>query len=389
MAFNSIYNVLINSINKLWNKKPIKLVSTSFSEDLAKRDKVISLQQNKIQTYESQLSEIKAKENQKKQKVKEIDVQKQITEKLEEERKELRRKKFKNSVDLRNFFASVGYTNKPTKLGKKIEVMSRDGDYIFGLLGGFHITPGGYMAITDNKGNLLSYGRNISQIIFKPDGLGNQLKMNKIFIPYDKDHNYLIDTEEAYMPDVIWDENKQDFVESQERLRRVKEMIIEKEREIFNSKKYSERVEAINISLKRQLDDSMRALKLAETSEHASKTEVSKILDRFMRQNSLINDLQLKVVTGQQFINIKDKMVESLVNINEDLLEKAEELGVKTNFERVQTNLMKTIEWAKLMTPERIEIKSEEAREEEPITMPGQPMGKSMERPAEQAPKNK
>jgi len=196
-------------------------------------------------------------------------------------------------------------------------------------------------------GNLLSAGAELRSVIYKPESLANQLKRKRILLPYDKHGNKFPDIEEELVPECYYDEIEDKFKWTSERRVPFKDAIASREAQLSESREYIEHIEQTNIDLKNRLRDLERAKKLLDSQAEVSQTELSKAMERSIQFESKIGDMQMQVVQLTETKAINERLISGLEVVNNDLLKKTEEMGLKTDFRKALDLVQYLIAWSK------------------------------------------
>lgn len=353
-------------LNWLFSKKTERVVYP-LDPNLIKTEKIIEELQKKNMTLESQLSEQKAIEREQRDANMQKNEDAENIGDLRNQELEIKNKKFGKVIGLKQFY-KVLLTNK--KFADSLEITDKDDTEIFGKFGDFIILSNGNLGVMDVHGNVLSYGKNLRSVIYKPEGLLNQLRRKRILIPCDKNGVFYPDIEQAEVPELTYLDGQ--FQWAKMRSKPFKDAIIEKQKIINEVSEHCSFVEQENVDIKRELDDTKRALKVLNNQSDNSKTELSKAMDKSIQFEQKIGDMQMKIVDLMQLKTMNEKIISSIEKINAELLVKVEELGVKPEMLKTQDAIKDLIEWAKTNVPKSItQIMPEERVEKAPI-QPGQ-----------------
>jgi hypothetical protein len=342
-------------------------------EDVKESQKIRGLAQE-LQSKTAQLAEYKAQENENKQRDRDEEIETEIYLKVDELQKKLDEKKFGKSFSFGKFFKAIYGVNlrgAKSKWGKEVEICDKDDEVVFGKFGDIVEIEGGYMGITDDQGNLVSYGKSINSLIWKPDSLNNQMKRKRILLPKDKNGNPALDLENMESPDIVYNEEKGVYEETREKMKLVKEMLIEKEEERREDRVYIERVETQNVNLKNKIRDLERALNVYQIRFETAQTELSKSTEKMLEFDKKMGELYNRNVNLTQIQATSDVWINKLENINGILMDKIENIGNDSKMELARAQIQDLIDFVKSNTQE-VTIQNFE-QPKEPV-QPGQPL---------------
>lgn len=331
-------------------------------EELIERDKIVNEMSKKLQAYDAQLSKISAEENLKKIYQSDKDKQKDKIIELQEQKNDMLNKRYSNVVSLKKILCSLDLRKKKGS----IDITDRNGNVILGKFKDLVILNNGMMGLKDSKDKILSMGYNIRQVIQKPESLFNQISRGIISIPCNEDYIFIPDIEEIKVPECTYDISSGKIKWAQVREKPIKQMIIEREELIRDKNLYIEKLEQDNIDLNRKNNDLKRSLTVYKKRSEASETDLSKALDKSLQFENRIGELQTRIINLQEANILNERLVSGLKQVNQELLDKAEEMGVKTEFRKALDMIQSTLSWAKTITPKETIIREESNQQNKP-----------------------
>ncbi len=346
-------------------KKKSEVIKYPLDPELIKQNKIISAQAQEINSLKGQLSFLSAKERESREEQTDKGDEYELQGRLKEEELEIKKNKYGKTFSFKKFFYIL---SKNYKIRDKLEIVDKDDAEVFGKFGDFLILEKHGFAITDSHGNVLSYGRNINHVIYKPSTIENQIKRGRICIPYDKDYNFKIDIEDEEIPDILYDTNEKVFKEATEKKGKVKELLIKREKENNELREYIEVIERENMGLKAKLDDTERTLDIKEHSEQTYQTHLSQATDKVKQLTSSIGEMQNQISSLSEMKAFNETMIGKLEGINERLLAKMEEAGDKTLYKKVVEDVKEFVDWAKMTIPKNFtQVLPQEVKETPPV----------------------
>lgn len=349
-------------------------IRTPIDADLIKENKLIKEQSKKIQALEGQLSRVQANTREKKtEKQEEVYEQKLIEELLDKET-EIKRNKYENHFPLKVLYRKL-LSMKGKKFANKLELVDKDDKKVFDIFKDFCFLPNGNLAIIGKSGEVWAEGKSVNQIIYKPESFKNQIKRKRILLPYDENYKYVPDFENLLMPQISYDDSDDSYHESEEVMKTVKQMVMERDDEIRDKGEKIEHLEQTIAALRNTLRDSQRAKSVYQNSSEVSQTEVSKALEKSMQFEQKMGEMQMTIVKLQEQKNITEKLKEGLEQINYELLEKQQEMGSKTDLRRAMELTEHYSRVAKDLTPRQI-IEHHTPEKQEIQTKPGESINK-------------
>lgn len=362
----------MNNITKIYRwfltfffNKQQKITATfPIDEEMIKKDRIVQEMAKKLQSQDAQLSKIFAEKKSESDKTNPDESLIQKVSELENQKQELTNKKFKNSVSLKKIFKEL---SKPKYKKKKyqIDVTDKDDKVILGKFNDFIILPDGSFGISGTDGKMLSYGKTLRQVIYKPESLANQFKRRRITLPCNEDYIFIPDIEEYELPECSYDEESGKIKWAKIREKPLKKLIIEREMLIRDKDMYIEKIEQDKVDLVRKLRDVERASRIHKNIGETSQTELSKAMDMSIQFEQKVGDLQMRVVKLQELQLINERLLDGIKNINQELVTKAEEMGSKTEFRKALDLTQNLISYAHTKIPKTIiqEVKQEAVKE--------------------------
>ncbi len=346
-------------LNFLFKGKTQKETQYPLDPELIRVNRTVKAQAQEIQTLKAQLSEVLAEKRQEQESEITEDKDELLRQRLKSDETEIKKSKFGRSASLRKFFADK-------KLLEKTEICDKDDNDVFGKFGDLLILDSGRLALTDTNGNVLSYGMDLNNVIFKPGTFINQLKRGRILIPYDKDYNPVVDWEEEEINDIKYDEEEKCYHETLKAKEKAKKLLIKKDQEIRGLTDELSKVENINIDVNKEYDELKRTVKLQKGQIDSSNSELSTIMEQFSQFQMSYGDIQRKVTSLTETKAIYEDIINRQEVVIEKLLAQFEESGDKTEFRKAYSQVKEVIDYAKTRLPQQVIISEQEKEEKIP-----------------------
>jgi len=328
-------------------------------QDLIERDSLVNALSKKLQSQDAQISKFLAEEKLKKEKLKQEDFDKDQINELKRQSVESKKKMFDGTIFFRDIYRNVLFKKK---IYNKMELTDRNDKVIFGKFGDFVYIPNiGFGIVERNSNKIVSYGPTLDHVIYKPDGLGNQLRRGRILLPVDENFQHLPDIEKVSIPECMRDEEG-GIVWAKVAEKPLLEMVQDKEEEISEFQIYIEKLEKDKIKLVSENRDLRRALSLVQNTSENSQSQLSQAMDKSIQFEQKIGGLQMRVIKMQEVQNINDKLIDALENINDNLLRKVEDELSETAKRKARDELQNIISWAKEQIGKTTIIKEDAGR---------------------------
>jgi ElaB/YqjD/DUF883 family membrane-anchored ribosome-binding protein len=343
--------------------------------DRIERDEIIKALIQKNNAQEAQLSRIFANEKEKQESGEQESINQETVHRLNEQKKDIDANKYGKVTSLKLFFNRYF---KDKQFRDKLELCDKNGETVLGKFGDLVLMEGGKIGILDSENKLVSYGRTLSQVIYKPDGFENQINRNMILIPCDKDGNWIPDIDYIEMEEPIGYEGEYDgqgqIRWGKVKKKELKKLISDKEEQLREVTNNLEREETISQSLKRENDDLKRALEMSKTENYSKQSEVSQITNDFSQVNTKFNELYRRYSNLTELKATYEGLLAEKDAIIEKIKSKLEQTG-DTNFEKAKKAVMQDIEFYE----EKFKDKSIEiSQPPEPKVVPGQVLGQRL-----------
>lgn len=340
-------------LNFLFKNKSQKEIQYPLNPELIRENRIVNALKRENETLKAQISELLAERRQEQENEIQEDKDELLRQKLKEDETEIKKTKFGRSASLRKFFADK-------KLLEKTEICDKDDNDVFGKFGDLLILDSGRLALTDVEGNVLSYGMDLNNVIYKPGTFINQLKRGRILIPYDKDYNPIVDWEEEEINDLKYSEEDKMYHETLKAKEKAKNLLIEKDQEIRRLTSELSKVENINIDVTKEYNELKRTVKLQEGQIDSSNSELSTIMEQFAQFQMSYGDIQRKVTSLTETKAIYEDIMNRQEAVIEKLLAQFEESGDKTEFRKAYAQVKEVIDYAKTRLPQQIILKEEQ-----------------------------
>lgn len=362
--------------------KSSKEVVMHLDPERVKDNETIRALAQQLRSREAQLADLLAEKHEEKEKFKSQDKEQETIKRLRSQERELREKNIGNMISLYSIFKNMN-SKKQIKDSsddrlKVIELTDREGKEVIGYFGDISIIDNDKMALLDIYNNVICIGREINQLIYKPESLINYIKRRQIPIPkiFGEDGNlrYVPDLENLEIPERHYDYDHNEQFETIESLKKVKYQLEQKNESIKKLKNEVERQEKVNINLISQLDDYKRTNKKLDIIADNSKTQLSEIMDKYAQMEVRIGDLYKEITTLTETKTVLETMIVKLEEINGKMLNRFEEMGINTKAEETLNAMQQILDWSHAQARSLMTKAGEiEKKREEPI-QPGQPI---------------
>lgn len=330
---------------------------TPISEENIKKNKIIKEQQKKIKSLEAQISKDiadKRKQNVQKQNIfDEIELVKE----LEGRSEEIKRKQEKAVFDFLPLFKKLIEDKK-----FKVDLCDADDIIPFDVFKTIKIMENGDLAIFGKSGELWSRGKNLREIIWKPESLWNQIRRRRILLPYYKDFKPKIDLENEEMPEISRGEDGE-FNISEERYRKIRDMMCEDKELIHKLKEDKEHLEQTIADLRVSKQDEELAKKSWKNQAENNQTQLAIAFKNEKEAMSRIHQMDRELTLAQEQKLMADELKDKGEEIFEKLAEKLEDKKGKDAVQTAKDDYENMFLFLKENMPEQKIIKSNEEKE--------------------------
>lgn len=361
---------------KIWNsitgkKKTRERILRDISEDSLKSDKEKNAQAKYIQALETQVSKFSAEKRHKQ--VDEINTQDDLDliEKLKEEQKRLEKEKYMNSYDLMLLFRKL-IKNK-NNFANKLEISDKNDVHIFDKFKTIRILKNGYLAIQGRSGEIWAEGPRIEHIIHKPESLKNQIRRGRILIPYNEDLRFVPDLENYEMEEMSYNPEAENESErwniSEERFKKVKEMIMERDELINQLREDKEKNEQTIADLRRKNQDLKLSMKSWQTQAETNQSNLSAALDHEKQMSQRLLSVDRDLAIAQEQKKLTEEENKALETAYGSVVEELEDDKSKSERRKAKDEVHTDLAMAKKLVPEQIikTIENEQEIEKEVI----------------------
>jgi chromosome segregation ATPase len=315
-------------------------VITPIDQELATKDSQIKALLKDNQSKSGEISKIKAEKRKQKDLISENEEQQQKFEEIKRKQSILDSEKFENALSLKNLFE---YMFKHPKFS--IDIMDRDMSVKFAEFDDLVIFNDGELGILDKNKDILSKGKMINQIFYKPSGLKTQINKRLIRLPCDKNFGSLPDFEEIQMPEVIYDPIKGKIMRAKFSHKPFGQLVKDREETINEYAVMLQEKEESIAKLVKSNRGYQRNLSSLDSKYKVAETEMSVMNNRYTSMYKKFKNLQSKLSESQSMRtlaeNIKNKYKDSLNELSSLV---ADKLG-KTDTEAFMDKVKDIVDW--------------------------------------------
>ena len=231
------------------------------------------------------------------------------------------------------------------------------------------------LCIIDNKGEVLSYGKTLNHILYKPGAFENMARRGRFTIPSDKDGNFSEDLEYMEIPEPLdfeFDEETGKIKKtrwSKHKFSEVKKVIADKMEKIYFLEGENERLENTLIKLKGMFDTQKRGLNVADEDAQINQSELSKNIGRFLEGEKRVGEMHMQITKLTELKAVYENILDKKDFIINKVLEKLE-LSGEPKSDLLKEQIKTDLEFYKAILPEKVEVRQEVPQE---IRVPIQP----------------
>ena len=328
---------------------------------------------------DAQLGKLLAEKHAEREVEKSKDKEKEIIEKLNQQDKEIKNKNVGRLFSLRQFF--IDYEKGRRWKDQKLEITDREGKEVLGKFGDIAIGENDTLILLDSHKNPLARGKQLNQIIYKPEALANYIKRKQLPIPYVLDDDgiphFVPDLDNLEHFDVSYNKRDNQYELTEEVEERVKHLLIKKHQIISKLRNDKERLENININLKAELDDAKSSSRVLENQSSNYKTQLSKAMDSTIQFETRVSNMQKEISTLRELKALQESTTFTLETINQALLKRVEVLGIRPQIENELNMIIDLIDNLKDKLPHTIIQNIESEKPQPKPVMPGKVIGQA------------
>lgn len=307
---------------------------------------------------------------------KEKNKEQEIIKELNKSNREIFLNRFGQTVSLTKFFREFIHNRK---FRESLELTDKDDKEVLSKLGDILVTENGELLVVDIHGNPMSHGNKLSNIIYNPATFGMQLKRGRLLMPYDKDFNPAQYLEDLEVNDVTFDKDLQEPRETTEFRGKVKDLLIQKVKKIYEQTDDIARLEGAITKLNTEVVDLKRAKKFWQNKAETNESELSQALASSTQFDSRLADMHRSNAKLQDYKVILEQRNEIQQQVINKIMSRLEQSD-KTLYETVTEDIKGLIEWAKTVVPETVQITPEAPKKEVRIPNPGETIGSTAPR---------
>ena len=276
--------------------------------------------------------------NQQKKESENLELKKEISEKLSEEATKIEQEELGDFISLDNLFKKVyDIDMKKTKgrFGEKLVFTDRNGvkSYNYGAMGFY---TKGYFVLRDSEGNDLVLA-NLPRKLLKIESFASMLKKGIIQMNVDENGEYHAEWEELEIPDQYYDEEDHIIKETEELTVKAKDLI---HKQIMENKFLREKVSQFEIAysdMGRELDGFRRTVITLSKNNKTVNADFSAVVNQITELQKGVYQMSQKIVNISEENAMNEDLIESQEGQIKTLKEKAEVIGSNTTFENAMS----------------------------------------------------
>lgn len=360
-------------MQKFWwwliSKKDNDKILREIDESKIKENKIIKDQAKYIQVLEARESKRDAIERAKKVEKKEVVDDVDLIKQLEKKQMIIDKERYKGAYDLFRLFKKL---DKNKKFKERIEIRDKDNVKVFDIFKTILVLKDSNLAIQGRSGEIWAEGPTLRDIIHKPESIRNQIRDEKILIPYDENFNPIPDLEMIEMPEMTYDEENDEYNISEERMEPVKKLIIKRDVQIRKLREDKETKEQTIADLRNKNQDLELAKQNWKSQTENIQSDLSVALenDRLMRKKWAEMDQDL--TTAQEQKELESEIVSKYKSAFATLLGELEDEKSRTKVRKAELEVWRDIKRAKKLLPKQSEDTEKKESEVIPKAKPGE-----------------
>lgn len=327
---------------------------TTISEGDIKKNKIIKELTKKNKSLEAQISKTIADKRHQKVERQNIFDEIELAKELAEKSEEIKLEQEKAVFNFLPFFKKL-ITNK--KFANSLELCDKDDETVIDNFGTIKVMDNDDIAIYGKSGELWSRGKELSDIIFKPRTLGNQIRRRRILLPFDKNFKFVPDLETYEIPEMSYNpDGKEDekWNISEERIKPIKIMIQERDEKIHVLRKDKEHLEQVIADLRIRKQDEELAKNSWKAQAQKNQTQLSIALKNEQQAMSMLHQGDRDLTKAKEQKQIAEDSRDVHEEANEKLLEELQDEESQSNRRKTKDEAQYDIQWAKQQVPKEI-----------------------------------
>lgn len=346
-------------LRKIIPKKKERILR-EISEEELEQNKKLNAQSKYIQSLEAQISRRQAKDR--KEHVEEQDNLDDIEliKQLERKSEEIKRAKYIGSYDLARLFRKL---EKDKRFSQKFEIVDKDDKTVFDKFKTLLVLPNGNIGIKGKSGEIWAEGPTLRHIIHKPESIRNQIRRGRILLPYDENFNILPDLENLEHPEMTYDDSDYSWHMSEERVKKIKELIIERDKEIQDLREDKEHHEQLIADLRNKIKDMELAKNSWMNQSLQAQTQLSVALANEKERNKRFLELDRDLTVAQEQKLLADDVKQKYEDAFKQIIDELEDEKSKTLVKRAKLEVWNDIKRARKMLPKEVLVNPEEKEE--------------------------
>lgn len=322
-------------------------VLTQIDQELATKDSQIKALLKDNQNKSGTISKFKAEEREKENKISNLEEEEEKEQEITDKQNAINREIFKDAFSLKEFFT---YLAKNPKY--EIDVMDRDMSTKLADFGDLVFFNDGELGIIDKNKEVLSKGKSLNNIFFKPGSLMGQINRKVLRLPCDRNFRGLPDLEEIEMPEVTYNSEKGLIKWAQFSRKPLKKLLVDREETInYQSIMLQEKEESISMLVKSNREH-IRKSQILESKNKTMETEMSVMMQKYKSMHKKFRNLSAKLAQSQSMRtvaeNLKNKYKESLDTLSDFVAEKLS----KTDNEIFTDKVKDMVDWLNEKIPQ-------------------------------------
>lgn len=231
-----------------------------------------------------------------------------------------------------------------SKYGKKFEFADRNdrNPFIFGDIG---ITSKGYFIIVDKDKNIRGQFLIPRGMFADVSSLMNQMRRGRLLMGTDEMGRYSHELEDLEINKPVWNDELQEYEETEFRKINAKKFIVELEERIRELEEIGEGHEMIIDSQKKDIRDRNRKIEKYKKESNINESDMSRMQIEYGEAMSKVSSMQAQILKLTEIAGMKEELAQRFEKAVYELLAKIEDVSGKTAKDKAMSEIKDLIDY--------------------------------------------
>jgi len=306
-----------------------------------------------IASLRAQVGKSHAEKRQQQESEEDEEKEREVNKHLKEQEKDLDSQELGKVIFLGDFYTKyfglsesnlIWSKRKISKWGESVRFLDRNRENKH-KFGDFGFTTKGLFVVADRDKNIIGKFPLPQGLFYKYSSLVNDFIDKRIVLGTDKDGNYAPEIDDIEIPVPVFNDETQEYEISEQLRANARDLIIQKDTENRLQSQKIEQLEIIVTDQKETIKNLKLTKNLYEKKADNAKSDLSMALDKVIEVQKKDYKKSGRIVHLSESGSMKEERIESIENVNKELLDKVENHEGKTKKELAKAEFKDAVDF--------------------------------------------